>query len=187
MKFVYLGLAIFLLAPVMAWAAPPPSDASLKELMQLTELRKLVEAMPERVSSSMDVYAQHVLQALQGGKAATSRQRQAIDDMKKRMVALYANEISYDRMEPLWLPLYRETFSDEEVAGMIAFYKTPAGQSMIHKMPALMKNVMQMQQRVMSQLMPKIQEMSQDFAKEMKAANETTEPSGAKGRNEASE
>ena len=185
MKFVYLGLAIFLLAPAMAWAAPA-SDASLKELMELTEMRKLIEAVPAQVMSSMDVYIQQALQ----GKAAAPRQQQAIDSMKKKMADLFTTELSYDKMMSMWLPVYRETFSDEEVAGMIAFYKTPAGQAVIHKMPTLMKNVMQTQQQLMSQLMPKFQEIAKDFAQEMQAASEASAPSGtsgAKGTKGASE
>jgi hypothetical protein len=158
----------------------PPSDATLKELMELTEMRKLVDAMPTQIVSSMDVYIQQALQ----GKAATPRQQQAVDTMKKKLADLFASELSYDKMMSMWLPVYRETFSDEEVVGMIAFYKTPAGQAVIHKMPALMKNVMQTQQQLMLPLMPKIQEIAKDFGKEMQAASEANEPSGGKGTSE---
>ena len=168
-KFVHICLAVFLLAPAAALAAPP-SDASLKELMELVEVRKLVEAMPTQVTSSMDALVQQALQ----GKAATPHQQQAIDTMKKRVSTLLSTDFSYAKMESMWLPVYREAFSAEEVAGMIAFYKSPAGQSLIHKMPVVMQKTMEMQQQVMVPLMPKIQAIAKDFADEMK------EPGGQK-------
>lgn len=166
MKFAHICLFMFLLAPAMAWAAPA-TDASLKELMEVSEMRKLADTIPAQVSSSMDVLVQQTLQ----GKEPTQRQQQAIDTMKKRFSALMAAEFSYEKLEAQYLPLYRETFSDEEVAGLIAFYKTPAGQAVIHKMPTLMTNIMQMQQKILMPLMPKVQEIANSFANEMKEAS----------------
>jgi uncharacterized protein len=50
-------------------------------------------------------------------------------------------------------------FTLEEVRGLIAFYKTPAGQGFLDKQPLLMQKTMAMAQRRMMDLTPKIQEM----------------------------
>ena len=155
-------------APSVATAPnAPASDASLKELMELSGMRELLHVAPDQLAASMDAFAQKDLQ----GKAPNPSQQQAIDNMKKRFSALFATDLSYEKMEALFLPVYRETFSDEEVAGMIAFYKTPAGQAVTQKMPTLMQKTMQMQQQLMNSLMPKVEEIAQEFAKEMQAAS----------------
>jgi hypothetical protein len=55
---------------------------------------------------------------------------------------------------------------------MIAFYKTPAGQAVIAKMPAAMQNTMDEMQQMMLPVMQKMQRMQQDVATEMKAGGQ---------------
>ena len=165
-NFVRICLVLVLLSPAMAMAAPA-SDASIKELMAITETRKLIESLPAQVEAQMTSSIQQKL----AGKTVTPAQQQAVDNLKKKVTALIADECSYAKMEPMFLPIYRETFSEEEVAGMIAFYKTPAGEAVIHKMPVLMQKTMGMQQQMLMQVMPKIQEIQQQFAAEMEKAS----------------
>jgi hypothetical protein len=52
---------------------------------------------------------------------------------------------------------------------MIAFYKTPAGQAVITKMPLVMQNTMNEMQGLMEPMVQKIERMQQNVAAEMKA------------------
>jgi hypothetical protein len=67
--------------------------------------------------------------------------------------------------------LYKESFSEEEVAGMLAFYKTPAGQAVIFKMPVLTQQIMIETHKMMNVLLPKIKVIEQQFAAELAAAS----------------
>jgi len=49
-------------------------------------------------------------------------------------------DLSYDKLEPEYIKIYQDTFSEEEIQGMITFYETPVGQSVITKMPLIMQN-----------------------------------------------
>ena len=57
-----------------------------------------------------------------------------------------------------------------EIDGMIAFYKTPAGQAVIKKMPALMQQIMAEMPAMMGPLMQKMQPLAQQLAADLKAA-----------------
>jgi len=149
--------------------AAPASDASIKELVAITEMRKLIDSIPAQLDAQMERSIQQKL----AGKTVTPAQQQAVDNLKKKFSALFANEYSYDKLEPKFFPVYRETFSEEEVAGMIAFYKTPAGQAVIHKMPTLMQKTMAMVQEWMMQLMSQAQKIEQEFQAEIKEASKT--------------
>lgn len=40
-------------------------------------------------------------------------------------------------MEPIQIPIYRETFEQAEIDGLIAFYGSPVGQAFVNKMPTV--------------------------------------------------
>ena len=75
-----------------------------------------------------------------------------------------------EKLEPRYLRLYKEAFSEEEIAGMLSFYKTPAGRAVIDKMPVLMQQTMLEVQKLISGTIPQMQKIQEEFAAEMSAA-----------------
>jgi uncharacterized protein len=62
-----------------------------------------------------------------------------------------------EKMRPLYVDLYAETFTDQEIDGMLAFYESTAGKAMIDKQPLIMS-------KVMAALMPEIQRLAKEAA-----------------------
>jgi hypothetical protein len=151
----------------MAAMAAPPSDGSLKQLLAVTQARKLLDGMRAQFDSLMNNAIQQELK----GKTPTAKQQQAIANMRKRMVALMQGALAWEKIEPMYLRLYKESFTEEEVAGMLSFYKTPAGQAVINKMPVMMQKTMLELQKMMSGMAPQMQKIEQDFVAELKAAS----------------
>lgn len=158
---------IVLLFWSMAAMAAPPSDGSLKQLLAVTQARKLLDGMRAQFDSLMNNAIQQELK----GKTPTAKQQQAIANMRKRMVALMQGALAWEKIEPMYLRLYKESFTEEEVAGMLSFYKTPAGQAVINKMPVMMQKTMLELQKMMSGMAPQMQKIQQDFVAELKAAS----------------
>jgi hypothetical protein len=73
-------------------------------------------------------------------------------------------------MEPEYARLYAEVYNDEEIAGILAFYKSAAGQAFVKKMPLLMSKSIEMAQRQMADLMPEIQRIADEAARQSKSA-----------------
>jgi hypothetical protein len=167
MKAFKTLLLLLVLTSTTAFAAPA-SDGTIKELLTVTRASKLLDGMRNHFDSLM---SNEIQQALQG-KKPSAQEQQAITNMKNRMVAVMQDELTWDKLEPLYLRLYKETFSEEELAGMLDFYKTPAGQAVIEKLPALMQKTMIEMQHVVGNAMPKMQKIQEEFVAEMKAANE---------------
>ena len=89
--------------------------------------------------------------------------------------------MSWDKMEPMYIDLYRQTFTQKEVNDILAFYRTPSGQSMIEKMPVLMTRVMQTAQSMVATLMPQLQKINRDTVSALQAyeARKTIAPGRA--------
>jgi hypothetical protein len=159
-------MIILLLSSTAAMAAPA-SENSVKEFLAVTEAQKLVAGMLTQIDAMMNNTVQQALK----GKTPNPNEQKAISNMKNKMDALFREELAWEKLEPMYLRLYRETFTDEEVAGMLSFYKTPAGQALINKMPLLMQKTMLEVQTMLSGERPKIQKIQQEFIAELKAAS----------------
>jgi hypothetical protein len=72
------------------------------------------------------------------------------------------------KMKTMLVQVYADTYTEEEVDGILAFYKSPAGQAMLQKMPQLMQRSMAVSQQLMSDLMPEIQKMAKEAGEKAK-------------------
>jgi hypothetical protein len=72
-------------------------------------------------------------------------------------------ELSWEFMESMMMEVYTKTFSQDEVDGMLAFYASPAGRSVITKMPIAMQHSMQVMQQRMTIMIPKLQQMQKEM------------------------
>lgn len=165
MNILKYTLIIFLFSSTVAMAAPA-SESSIKQLLSVTQARQLLDRMRERVSAVMD---NAVKQGLRG-KQPNAKQQKAIKRMKTRMVALMQKSLSWDKLEPVYIRLYKESFTEKEVKGMLAFYRTPAGQAVIHKMPTLIQKTMREIQGMTMGMMPQMRQIQKDFIDDMRAA-----------------
>jgi hypothetical protein len=79
-------------------------------------------------------------------------------------------QLGWNVMEPEYIKLYADTFTDEELDGIIAFYKSPAGISLIEKTPELTKQASALVQAKMVILQPQMKQLLEDFVKSQTAA-----------------
>jgi uncharacterized protein len=152
-------------SPTSPVPSNPPSEASIKQLLEIAQAHKLADS----VMAQMDNLMQQSIAEATHGKTIPPKVQKDIDQRRAEMVAMMKELLDWTRLEPMYLRIYQKTFSQQEVDGMIAFYKTPAGQAVISKMPAAMQNTMDEMQQLMGPVMQKMQKMQQDVVAEMKA------------------
>ncbi|MGA8006593.1 MAG: DUF2059 domain-containing protein [Burkholderiales bacterium] len=160
---------IVLLGSTSALAAPA-SERSVRQLLEVMEARKLVDGMSTQLDTVMD----HAVERALRGSVPSDAQQAAIDRMKSRMVALEKGQLAWSKLEPMYVRLYQDAFTEEEVAALESFYRTPAGQALIHKMPSLMQKTMLEVQRMVADMTPQMQQIMRDFLTDMKAASPAT-------------
>jgi uncharacterized protein len=166
-------LAVGLVSPAFAVDAPP-SDASLHALLETMHARSLLDSVTAQTRANMDA----MLKANLANQTLDDGQRKIIDDSERKMQDLLVRELTWEKLEPVYLDVYRKTFSQKEVDDMTAFYRTPSGQSVINKMPQVMTQTMQFMGNEMKSLMPEIQEISQDTADQLRAYRASKQASG---------
>lgn len=146
-------------------AESKPSEASVRHLLDIMQVRQIVQTM----SAQMDTMFDNMVNKQLEGQNVTPEQQKQIDARRNAARDMVKDLLSWDSMESLYLKVYGETFSQQEIDGMTAFYTSPTGQAVIAKMPLATRNSMsEMQQRVRD-MIPKIQQMAREAADEVKS------------------
>ncbi|MFO1389452.1 DUF2059 domain-containing protein [Cellvibrio sp.] len=156
------------LISLTAFADSKPSDASLEELLVVTESQKLMDGIWPQMERMMSDTAKRSTTEGQ----FTQEQKEVLDRNLAKMSAVIKEEFAFEKMKPMFINIYSDAFTQEEVDGMLKFYKSKAGQAVIKKMPQVMQGSMVMVQTQMQTLGPKIQKIQQEMTEEMKKTTE---------------
>jgi hypothetical protein len=125
--------AAALAQPAMPAAAAAPAEtvtpaklALVRRYLQAIHYEKLMDAM---IASMLPVMAQGIAQK----DHLTAAQQQMVVDVVRQEMRETITPQMMDRMAPI----YAGAFSEAELQAIVAFYESPAGQSVIAKTPAL--------------------------------------------------
>lgn len=146
----------------------PPSEASIKQLLEVAQAHKLIDTM----MAQMDALMKSAMQQVTQGQQITPKVQADIDKRQAEMMAGMKEMLDWNKLEPLYVRVYQKSFTQQEVDGMTAFYKTPTGQAVLTKMPLVMQNTMSEMQQMMAPMMQRIKQMQQDVVAEIKAEKE---------------
>lgn len=162
---IRLCIAALALTAANAWAVPA-SQESVEALLQATRAESTINTMYGLVEQSM---RQGMQQSLQG-KPLTAEQQRVVDAMPGKFIAVMREEFNWARMKPLYVQLYRDTFDQEEIDGLVAFYRSPAGQAFVDKMPVVMQKSIALTQAQMQTFLPKMKAAMDEAMAEAKIA-----------------
>jgi uncharacterized protein len=142
-----------------------PTEPSIRQLLEVAQAHKLVDS----VMAQMDSLLQQTIAQATKGQAIPEKVQKDIDHRRTEVLTMMKDLLDWKKLEPMYVRIYQKTFTQQEIDGMIAFYKTPAGQAVISKMPAAMQNTVDEMQQMMGPVMQKMQQMQRDVAAELKA------------------
>ena len=120
MKHVSLLVATLLLG-TSAFAAPPSTE-SLNQLLVATRMERSVGVAQQSLEQAV---RNSINQGLQG-KALTPQGQKVVDKFNSEAGAIIRKEINWADLKGAYMKLYAETFTQEEVDGLLAFYRSPA-------------------------------------------------------------
>ena len=163
-----LVLAVLLACCVPAHADEASRQAKVEQLFTLMHMDRTIQEMTDGMMAQMTGIMKQQI-----GSTMSPQQKAIYDDFVKQMSTLVTGAVSWKQLEPEYVKLYAQDFSDEELDGLIAFYKSPTGQAFVEKTPELTRQSNALSQERVMALMPKIQELAGQFAQKMMAAGTT--------------
>ncbi|SAI74725.1 Uncharacterized protein conserved in bacteria [Bordetella ansorpii] len=157
------------LMPVLSYAAQA-SDASVRKLMEVTQVQAQANQIVQQMSASINANLQQRL-AQQTLTADQRKQTQKIlSDFSQQLTALVAQEVTGPAYMQDVANVYRETFTQAEIDSLIAFYQTPTGRLVIEKMPVVSQKTAALTMQRLPQLQQKAQVLAQQTAQKLQAA-----------------
>jgi hypothetical protein len=155
---VRIAIAVIATFVAVAARAAPPSPESVERLMQVMQVQTQLETMYAQVLPAMQSSMRQTLAAqLKSDEAA-----RLFDAVQPRVNAVVLEQMSWARLKPAFARIYAETFSQEEIDGLIAFYQGPFGAALISKAPQLMQRSMQMMQERMGPMLQQVVQVTKE-------------------------
>ena len=136
----------------LAAGAAPPSDESILTLFKVMKAESLLDS----VYATLEPAMKQAMQQATAGKTLSAEQQRVMDLAPQRLSQVLRAELSWDKLLPMQLSIYRESFEQDEIDGLIEFYKSPLGQSFVSKMPVVSQKAMAATQSHMQHVIPKL-------------------------------
>ena len=155
-KVLLLSLLIF---SSSLHAEQNTKQQKIDELISVMNLDSMVDSMYGQVEGMM--------KGMSDQMGVKPSEQAIFDKYYGDMTTVLKTEMSWAKMQPMMVNVYDKHFSEQEIADMLAFYKTDTGQKILEKMPVVMQESMQMSQSLMKDAMPKIQTLAQQLSDEL--------------------
>ena len=160
-----LATTAFAQEPAPRPAVDPAKRAAIEDLLTVMKIDENTKQVLPQIQQMMVQVTEKAMPPELRDRAQVSADLAAFQN---RLFDLFKDKLALDNMKPYYIKAYDETFSAEEISGIAAFYKSPAGQSFVTKQPTLTGKVMSSMQGMMAELMPQVEKMTADWTEEMK-------------------
>ena len=118
-----IGFAAVLVAGT-AWADDASRTAKAEELLQVTKIGPGFKQMMEQAQTMLKTGASRLSQKLADADRAAIEQKTA---------QIVSEQLNWEKLRVQFVKAYADTFTEEEIDGFLAFFKSPAGQAWIAK------------------------------------------------------
>lgn len=156
-KFI-VTFFLLLLAPAQVFGSNPRQEvkaekrALIRELFEATRAGLMAQSSTDAMLNQMEKdLPQLVSQVIESAPEIKPREQAKLQQMKdetrmrmlRRLRELMHEKIDLaDITEQMFYPLYDKYFNEDELRGLVAFYKSPVGQKAIDVLPALMQEAL---------------------------------------------
>jgi len=159
MKYIPISLII---GVTLLWCASPvradeaSKSAKAEELLQLMQGDQMMKMMEPMMKGML----------AQADKDIPAEQRAKVGEMQEKIMALVA--VSLNKAKPALAKVYTDTYTEEEIDGILAFYKSPAGKAFLQKMPEVMQRSMPVMIQMIGDLQPQMKTMLEGMKEKSK-------------------
>ncbi len=164
-RWIVVLVVMLAVAPCGARADDASKQAKVKELFATMHMDHMLDQMMRSIQGEVKAMAQET----PGAEQLTPAQQKLMQDFMDKSMKVVNESVGWAALEPAYVKLYATTYSEEEIDGILAFYKSPVGQTMLAKTPELSAGGMQIVHARMGDFQPKLQALQQEYMKELAA------------------
>jgi uncharacterized protein len=165
--FATVALTLTLVPFASSALAAAPSPESIEKLLLVTKTDKMIDSMLQGMESMMTNMAEKSRSAGEDTAEAKAVRAASV----KKLMPIMKEELSFEKLKSMYVQIYSESFTQEEIDGLVAFYNSPAGIAFVNKMPMVMQRSMTLTQERMGPMMQKIEQAMKKLAEETAASD----------------
>jgi uncharacterized protein len=181
-RWIAVCAVVLAIGPVVQaqTAASAEVDAAKQAKVQELFDAMHMDRMMGQMMSNMNGMVAQMVRTMPGADQMTEEQKALVKDFTEKAVKLSQNALNWKSLEPEYVKIYAAEYTTEEIEAITAFYKTPAGQTMLEKTPELLQASMKIVQKRMVDLQPEMKALQADFVEKI-AATKGKQGAPAKG------
>ncbi|MFA5501787.1 MAG: DUF2059 domain-containing protein [Sulfurovaceae bacterium] len=157
-KLIFILLV--LLHSVFANADDIAKRESVEKLLKVMNVDSMVEVMYSETEQMYPKIAKDL--------KLTKSEQHIFNKFILNVTKVMKEEITWEKLKEPIIGIYMKHYSEKEINDLLAFYDTETGQSIIKKMPIVMKDSMMVSRTMLIELAPKFNKFSEDMLKELK-------------------
>src|SRR4051812_10125941 len=115
------SLTLFCFAATAAWGDDASKRAKVEEFIKLS---KIEQSIAQGQSMVLNQVKAGIAQQM-GGEKQTPEQAKQMNELQDKIAKLLYSALSWDQIKADYVKLYNDAYTEEELDGMIAFYKSP--------------------------------------------------------------
>ncbi|MCS6771329.1 MAG: DUF2059 domain-containing protein [Kiritimatiellae bacterium] len=151
---------------IMGAAAGPAPDTAPSKTVLAEELVDLMN-VEESIRNGLEMSRKAMMAQLEQASArfAGNINFEKTREVRQQIMSLIEREMAWEKIKGEFVALYANLFSEEELTGLIEFYKSPVGEAFVRKQRELMQRSLALHQRLMANLQPQIQQIIREAQK----------------------
>jgi len=171
LHYLSLLLPLVLCMPLTARADEASHHAKAIQMIELLHTERMVQQNTAAILKQVSDVAQQLTVS-----NPTQQNQSKLTAFENKATQLIDAQVGWKVLQPAIVDLYSQTFTEQELDAIIAFYKTPAGIALLDKMPSVNDQIQQIAQARLGVLQPQIRQALDDFHKSLTAAPSASTP-----------
>ena len=155
----HLLLASACISTNFAFAAPA-SDQQVQQLLKVMNIDELLQETIQQIRPQLDQQAYQIIQMTVKKDQLNPQEQIVANELADKMYEQSKNTVAWNQIKPVYLKIYKDIYSAEEVQAQINFYSSPMGQSILAKAPLATQESMKI---INSRLTKNMQATEADF------------------------
>ena len=169
-------LVLSLSFPLAARADDASLHAKAQEIVDILHTDKMIGQVADNIRKQVAQAAETVT-----GTSPTPEAKTKLDSFEKKVSGMVDSELSWTALKPEFVDIYAKTFTEDELNGILAFYKSPAGQAFLTKSPSIGPQVSQITQPRLQALQTQVRQAFEEFRQSQPPAASPAAPSATPG------
>lgn len=176
MKKSIAFIILLSIIPIQAHAENSAKQEKIEKIFELMDAEKMIDSLYTQIDQLYAKMAEDL--------NVEKEDRPVFERYMQKLSALMREEMTWEKMKGPITEIYVTHYTEDEIDALLAFYSSEAGRSILKKMPAVLRDSMQISQNMLVRFMPRMRALVQEMSAELIAEREKREKAASEQFNQ---